>query len=164
MKRFTTIGCAAATLALSLSFGSASAADLRLRTATAMEAQPVSVAPRAHRTGVRGLHGATKTLIGATATATGLTTARVETELRSGKSLAQIAQANGKAIANIIQAARTTYASALAQAVTAGRLTQAQADAALTSFDQNASQIVNDTTVGQHIRSDRGRRKGRGSR
>ena len=74
------------------------------------------------------------------------------TELRAGKSLAQIAQAAGKTADDVIKAARADYQTALSQSVTNGRITQAQADAALAQFDQNAPQIVNNTTLGQRGR------------
>jgi hypothetical protein len=83
---------------------------------------------------------------------TGLTLAQVRTELAAGKSLSQIAQANGKTANEVIQAARTEYQNALSQSVTNGRLTQAQADATLAAFDQSAQQVVDDTTLGQQLR------------
>jgi hypothetical protein len=96
------------------------------------------------------MHDGSAALISATASVTGLTAEQVRTELGAGKSLAQIAQAKGKAAADVIAAARTTYQTTLSQAVTNGRLTQAQADAALARFDQTAPQIMADTTLGQH--------------
>ena len=82
-------------------------------------------------------------LISAAASVTGLTAQEVITQLQAGQSLAQIAQANGKTANDVIQAARAQLVTQLAQAVTDGRLTQAQSDA-------NAATIVNDATFGQH--------------
>jgi len=96
-------------------------------------------------------HGG-KTLFSATASVTGLTTQEVLTELRDGKSLAQIAQDHGKTADDVIQAARTQLQDLLSQAVSSGRITQAQADAKLAEFDQTAPERVNDATLGQRIR------------
>ena len=86
--------------------------------------------------------------ISATASVTGLTEQEVVTELRNGKSLAQIAQGKGKTADDVIKAARTQLQDLLKQTVTNGRITQAQADAKLAQFDQAAPQVVNDTTLG----------------
>ena len=91
---------------------------------------------------------AEQALVSAASSITGLTAQEVMTQLQAGQSLAQIATAKGKTAADIISAARTTLSTQLQQAVTAGTITQAQADAELANFDQNASQIVNDTTLG----------------
>jgi hypothetical protein len=77
-------------------------------------------------------------LVEATATVTGLTVAQVRAELAAGKTLAQVAQANGKTSDEVIASARATYKTSLDQAVAAGRITQARADAALQRFDAEA--------------------------
>jgi aminoglycoside phosphotransferase family enzyme len=76
---------------------------------------------------------------------TGLTTQAVTTQLQAGQSLAQIAQLKGKTADDVIKAARAALSTQLQQAVTAGQITQAQADAQLADFDQKAPQIVNNT-------------------
>jgi ElaB/YqjD/DUF883 family membrane-anchored ribosome-binding protein len=86
--------------------------------------------------------------ISATASVTGLTQQEVVTQLRNGKSLAQIAQDKGKTADDVIKAARTQLQDQLKQAVTNGRITQAQADAKLAQFDQTAPQIVSNTSLG----------------
>lgn len=95
--------------------------------------------------GGRGVSG----LIQATATVTGLSLEQVRTELQGGKSLAQIAQDNGHTADEVIASARSAYQARLAQAVSEGRITQAQADAALQRFDQEAPTVMSDTTLGQ---------------
>jgi hypothetical protein len=97
-----------------------------------------AAAPAQHggRGGGRGLGGGG--LVQATATVTGLTVAQVRAELAAGKSLAQVAQDNGKTTAEVIASARASYRTRLDQAVAAGRITQAQADAALQRFDTEA--------------------------
>lgn len=92
-------------------------------------------------------HGGSKTLITATANVTGLTAQEVLTQLQSGQTLAQIAEANGKTAADVIEAARALLQERLEQDVTSGWLTQEQADAALTQFDTTTPDLVNSTTL-----------------
>ena len=101
------------------------------------------------RGGVRGPGGA-GALIQATVSVTGLTEQEVDTQLTAGQTLAQIAQSKGKTADDVIAAARTALTTQLQQAVTTGKLTQAQADAKLAQFNTNATQLVNDATIGQH--------------
>jgi uncharacterized protein (DUF433 family) len=89
-----------------------------------------------------------QSLIDATASVTGLTVQDVMTQLQSGKSLAQIAESKGKTADDLIAAARTALQASLKQAVTDGKLTQAQADNQLQRFDASAKQIVNSTNLG----------------
>ena len=93
-----------------------------------------------------GAHGrggpkAEDALVSAASSVTGLTAQEVQTQLQAGQSLAQIATAKGKTAADIISAARTALSTQLQQAVTAGTITQAQADAELASLTQSAPQI-----------------------
>ena len=94
--------------------------------------------------------GGAGALINAAASVTGLTDQEVDTQLQAGQTLAQIAQSKGKTADDVIAAARTALTTQLAQEVTAGRLTQAQADAKLAQFNTTATQLVNDATLGQH--------------
>ncbi|HEU5100521.1 MAG TPA: hypothetical protein VFU22_15940 [Roseiflexaceae bacterium] len=145
MKRFFVAGLAGAALALTLSTG-----DIFAAPAAAVQPPAAYAVGPLHGGGQRGRpHGGAMQLVSATASVTGLTAEQVRTELTAGKSLAQIAQANGKTADQVIAAARASYQTALSQAVTNGRLTQAQADAALARFDQSAPQVMNDTTLGQ---------------
>ena len=82
-------------------------------------------------------------LVSAAASVTGLTTQEVTTQLQAGQSLAQIAQSKGKTADDVVKAARAALATQLQTAVTAGTITQAQSDAELAEFDQQAPQIVN---------------------
>jgi len=99
--------------------------------------------------GQRGPGGA-GALIQAAVTVTGLTDQEIDAQLQAGQSLAQIAQAKGRTADDIIAAARTALTTQLQAAVTAGKLTQAQADARLAQFNTSATQLVNDATLGQH--------------
>lgn len=85
-----------------------------------------------------GRQGGPKSLIAATATVTGLSEIDVLTALHGGQTLAQIAEANGQTSAAIIAKARATLEQSLITAVSAGTLTQAQADAQLAAFDASA--------------------------
>jgi pyruvate/2-oxoglutarate dehydrogenase complex dihydrolipoamide acyltransferase (E2) component len=150
-RHFFAAGLAGGALALAISFGGAATASAAAPQA-AREAQAQPPTPTPSQPGApkaRGQGHGKSSLISAAASVTGLTADQVVTELRSGKSLAQIAQGKGKTADEIIKAARAEYQSALSQSVTSGRLTQAQADARLAEFDQSAPQIVNDTTLGQ---------------
>ncbi|HMQ34686.1 MAG TPA: hypothetical protein PKD53_28375 [Chloroflexaceae bacterium] len=89
-----------------------------------------------------GGHG----LAQATATVTGLTLDQVRAELQAGKSLAEVAQDNGHTADEVVAGARAAYQARLDQAVAAGRLTRAQADAALQRFDADAPAMM--TTAG----------------
>ena len=164
MKRLIANGFAAGALAMALSAGDVAAAQIPAPNAAIVQPQRGSPGVSAHGKGLRGLRSGTTVLIQATATTTGLTTAQVVTELRGGRSLAQIAQARGKTANDIIQTARTTYVNALNQAVVNGRITRAQANAVLARFDQNASQIANATTLGQQARRGDSARSGRSTR
>lgn len=99
--------------------------------------------------------GGSRGLIAATASVTGLTEQAVQTELQAGKTLTQIAEANGKTAAAVIAAARTTLQTQLAQAVTDGKLTQADADARLADFDANAASLMTSTTLNQRVEPNR---------
>lgn len=121
--------------------------------------------------GARGAHGfgfgrggpggpgGAGALINATASVTGLTNQQVLTQLQAGQTLAQIAQSKSKTADDVIAAARTALTTQLQQAVTAGRVTQAQSDARLAQFNQTATQLVNDATLGQNA-GERGGRWG----
>ena len=103
--------------------------------------------------GVRG--GRAQSLIAATVSVTGLPEADVRTALQSGQTLTQIAEAEGKTAAAVIAAARETYATALSEAVAAGTLTQAQADARLAAFDAAAPGWMTTTLPTDRVRPDR---------
>jgi uncharacterized protein (DUF433 family) len=67
-------------------------------------------------------------VMGAAAKALGISEAKLFEQLRSGKTLEQIAKANGKDLADVKAAIRAAVKTGLDDAVKAGRLTQAQAD------------------------------------
>ncbi|GAB4117380.1 MAG: hypothetical protein OHK0050_23830 [Roseiflexaceae bacterium] len=129
-------------IALGLATGSASAAPAIITSNTAILAEH---GPHG------GLPGTAGALVKATADATGLTNIQVLAELQNGKSLTQIAESRSKTASAIISAARTSIKTRLDKAVTDGKMTQAQADAALAKFDSEAPTIMADTTLGTQI-------------
>ncbi|MFQ3660774.1 MAG: hypothetical protein SNJ69_00125 [Chloroflexaceae bacterium] len=99
----------------------------------------------------RGGGGLVAALIRSTSELTGLTGQQVLDELRAGKSLAQIAAANGSSGDAVVQAVVARIKERLDRLVAAGRLTRAQADERLATVTTRATELVNDTTLGQTI-------------
>jgi polyhydroxyalkanoate synthesis regulator phasin len=91
--------------------------------------------------GGRGRRGFGEDLTAA-ATAIGIPADQLRTEL-NGKSLAQVAQAHGKSATDVATALKNAAHTRIDQAVTAGKLTAAQAATEKTSVDQRIDQQVN---------------------
>ena len=85
--------------------------------------------------GLRGLDAA--------ATYLGLTDAQLRTELEGGKTLAQVAQAHGKSVGGLVDALVADAKQHVDAAVTAGRLTQAQANELLNGLRDRITSRVN---------------------
>jgi predicted DNA-binding protein (UPF0251 family) len=79
----------------------------------------------------------------AAATYLGLTDAQLRTQLESGKSLVDVAKAQNKSVDGLVQAIVDAAKKKLDAAVTAGRLTQSQADSILTDLKSHAADFVN---------------------
>jgi hypothetical protein len=86
-------------------------------------------------------------VLGAAADYLGVTVASLRTSLAGGKSLADVAQDKGKTAAGLQDAIVAKATTALAAAVAAGDLTDAQRDTALTRLKANVDDIVTDTHV-----------------
>ena len=85
------------------------------------------------------------------ATYLGLTEDQLRTQLESGKTLAQIADAtSGKSASGLIAALVAAEKKELSAAVSAGRLTQAQADALAANVEQRVTELVNGTLPKPH--------------
>jgi hypothetical protein len=82
----------------------------------------------------------------------GMTTTELLTQLRSGQTLAQIAQAKGTTEQAVIDAALAAAKTRLNQAVTDGDLTQAQADTIYTQLEQKGSRLFTPRGRGFHGR------------
>jgi polyhydroxyalkanoate synthesis regulator phasin len=75
----------------------------------------------------------------------GLTEAKLEAQVESGKTLAQVATAQGKTVDGLIAALKADAKQKLDDAVKAGRLTQAQENRILADLDQRITGFVNGT-------------------
>jgi predicted DNA-binding protein (UPF0251 family) len=72
-----------------------------------------------------------------------LTDAQLRTQLESGKSLADVAKAQGKTVDGLVQALVNAAKKKIDAAVTAGRLTQTQADSILADLKSRVTDFVN---------------------
>ena len=79
----------------------------------------------------------------AVAAALGMTSEEVKTELRAGKSLADIATSKGIEVQTVIDAIVANMTAKLAEKVTDGTLTQTQADAMATKITDRVTAMVN---------------------
>lgn len=73
----------------------------------------------------------------------GLTSAEIRTQREAGKSLAQIATAQGKSVAGLKQAIYDAAKARLDKGVAAGRITSAQQSAILAELNSRLDDIVN---------------------
>lgn len=95
-----------------------------------------------HRGGL-GHHGAAS--LGAAATYLGLTEPELRAELESGKSLAEVAKAEGKSVDGLEKALAAEAKAKLDAAVNAGKLTRAQADELQARLTEHLDDLVNGT-------------------
>ena len=84
-------------------------------------------------------------VMSAAATYLGMTTDQLRTELKSGKTLAQLATAAGKTVAGLKQAIASAAKTQLDKAVAAGTITSAQEQTILDNLNANLDAIVNGT-------------------
>jgi hypothetical protein len=73
----------------------------------------------------------------------GLTDAQLQASLRSGKTLAEIAKADGKSVDGLVAAMLADAKQHLAADVAAGRLTDAQQQDILSTLEQHITDLVN---------------------
>jgi hypothetical protein len=102
--------------------------------------------PFAHRGPHRpGLHGPLSgALLAKSASYIGITPAQLGAGLKDGKTLAQLATANGKTAAGLVQALVDDAEAGLEALVAAGWLTQAQADRAVERITKGLTTLVNE--------------------
>jgi hypothetical protein len=79
----------------------------------------------------------------AAATYLGLTEAELRTQLSDGKTLADVAKAKGKTVDGLVSALVADEKKELDEAVSSGRLTQAQADEILENAEERFTDMVN---------------------
>ncbi len=88
--------------------------------------------------GDHGLHG-----LDAAASYLGLSESQLRSQLESGKTLAQVAKAQGKSVDGLVAALKADLKQHLDRAVADGRLTQARENQILANADQRLTQLVN---------------------
>jgi hypothetical protein len=93
--------------------------------------------------GGRGMHGHLKAASEQVASVLKLTVDELRTQLRDGKSLAQIAEAQDVDIADVKAALTAEFKAHLAEEVASGEHTQAEADAKLARFESRLDEMVN---------------------
>ena len=108
-----------------------------------------------HR-GAQGMHMAE------IAKALGMTEVDLKTELQAGKSVADIAAAKNVSLDSIVSAIVTAQTERLKQAVTDGKLTQAQADTMIANLKLTVPSRLQTKWVGQPL-NDGGQRGGKGA-
>lgn len=97
-----------------------------------------------HRGGGRGdIAGVRQAMIDAAAATLGITADTFKTELRSGKTMATLAQEHNTTEQAVVDAALAAAKTRLDAAVTAGTLTREQADAAYARLQQAGASIFN---------------------
>jgi hypothetical protein len=89
--------------------------------------------------GMRGQMGGQQSLIAVAADTLGMTQADLIAQLQGGKTVAQVAGEKNVALDTIVNAFVATRQARMAQAVAAGRMTQAQADAMLATMRANVT-------------------------
>jgi hypothetical protein len=85
----------------------------------------------------------------ALAKALGMTQAELRTAVESGKTLAQVAKDKGVSVDTLVAALVKSAKEQIAKEVTAGRLTQAQADARVADLTARITEHVNSTRPGR---------------
>jgi len=102
--------------------------------------------PEHHGLGL-GLHGGE--LVDSAAAYLGVTEDELRSQLGDGKSLADVAAAEGKSVAGLKAALRSAAKEKLDDAVENGRLTDAQRDEALERFDERLDDLVTRERLGR---------------
>lgn len=91
--------------------------------------------------GIHQLDSIKQAMLDAAAKALTITTTELQTQLRSGQTLAQLAQAHNTTEQAVISAALTAAKSQLDQAVSSGSLTRAQADTIYAQLQQQGANL-----------------------
>jgi hypothetical protein len=118
----------------------AARADRLLQRAPQLVQRLVNATPRARAPRARAARGG---LLKAAATYLGVTNAQLVTELRSGKSLAQVATAKSKSVDGLEQALLAALKQKVDAAVAAGRLDAARAQKLLERAPPHIERLVN---------------------
>jgi hypothetical protein len=132
MNRWIKIGSIALVVALCI---------MALSTANAQAPTPALTQPATGRGQI--IRSLANALLTAAEKATSLSQTDITAELGSGKTLADILKTHNVDITTVEADAKTTLTNDLAQAVTAGKMTQAQADQLTPRIDQALDRLVN---------------------
>jgi len=100
--------------------------------------------------GPGGPHGGGMVAIDAAASYLGLTDAELRTELDDGSTLADVAEEQGKSVDGLVTALVDAAKTDLADAVEAGRLTEAQQTEILAGLEERITTLVNEGFRGGH--------------
>jgi hypothetical protein len=124
---------------------------LRIRSSTALMVAVVVLAGTATAAATAcpggGAGGTRVNVLSAAASYLGVTVDQLETDLKSGKTLAQlVAATTGKTVAGLKAAIQAAAKTQLDQAVAAGTITSAQEQTALDQLNANLDGIVNGTS------------------
>jgi len=90
-----------------------------------------------------GHHGPFGAKLDAAASYLGLTEAELRTQLEAGKSLADVAKAQGKSVSGLVDALLAAAKAKVADAVKNGHLTQAEADDLISGLKDRITDLVN---------------------
>ena len=91
--------------------------------------------------GGEALGGVQQAIVDAAASTLGITVDELKTQLRGGQTLAQLAQAHNTTEQAVVDAALAAAKTKLGEAVTAGTLTQAQADTIYAGLEQRGANL-----------------------
>lgn len=94
--------------------------------------------------------GVSQVILDAAAQTLNITTTELTTQLRSGQTLAQLAQSKNTTEQAVVNAALAAAKTLLDQQVTSGALTQAQADAFYAELQQKGAQLFSGRGFGRH--------------
>jgi hypothetical protein len=123
--------------------GSAQAQPTRSSTATVLNTSETSGNVAKQSAGMRGGPKGPGKNVAAIASVLKLTEAELKTQMHSGKTLAQIAAAQGVDVKLVVDAIVADMKSHIADEVKSGELTQTQADAKLANVTAKATERVN---------------------
>jgi len=150
--------------AVGLTLGGLGVAAAQTDSSTSTAAAPAAPAPPADGRGHRGGPGKAGVGLVTAAKAIGISKADLKTALRNGQSVPQVAESKGVDPAEVITALVEEAKAKLAEAVKAGKITQAQADERSADLQARVTEHVNRT--GGPGKGGRGKdgpgRKGRG--
>lgn len=146
---------AAGALAATLALGAPAPASAAATPDTTVSAQLNNGRPGGRQQALRVV--SVRALVRTTADLTGKEVSAVRQALVDGQSLAQFAAANGSSGDAVVKAVVDKASERISKAVTDGRISQEFADAMVKELTRKATELVNDTTLGQKIAERTGR-------